>query len=158
MLLPLATGSGPLLQHQHQHQQHRGRHTLTKPLHAQPIDILQLDSQISSIQVIEDAAVPVFKYSQYLDPQLTTQALTRLAHLQRWQPRRLGGMPMHVSAGPGAGSVIARGQLTQEQQRMLGLLMQRLGDRFAQVAPHCSDGQLVSGLWALAATRWVFQG
>ncbi len=108
----------------------RHRHTLRTALLAQPIDVLQLTPMLDRIRALEDAAVPVLRYSQFMDPTQTVLLLARLP--------RLVGKERNLNA---------------DQERMRELVLQRLSNRFSELAEHCSNEQLVRGLTGLGRAR-----
>lgn len=106
---------------------------------AQPLDTLQLEEMLGNITYLEHAAVPVLKYSQYLDPAQTASTLQKLPRVREYQLRRRGRAMGEEQRG--------------EMQVLMGALMGHLGDRFAQVLPDCTPKQVCQGLWGLGAAR-----
>ncbi|KAJ9533351.1 hypothetical protein QJQ45_026416 [Haematococcus lacustris] len=117
-------------------QSRRQRHTLTQRLLAQPIDILQLDPMLRRVSLLEDAAVPLLRYSQYLNPDQASYMLAKLPCVARWQLSRGGGL--------------APGVLEPDQEQLLRLMLDVTAHRYAAVARRCSHAQLVQGLEGLA--------
>jgi hypothetical protein len=103
------------------------------------MDTLQLTPILQRIRLLEDAAVPVLKYGEYMSPAQTSMLLARLPYILSTQLHRLSGLTPAL--------------LDDEQLQLRAMLLESLSSRFSHLAKDCSNQQLVQGILGLAHAR-----
>lgn len=108
------------------------KHFVNRPNLAQPLDVNTLDEALQRATSPAAAALPVLKFSMYMNPRQTTYMLQKLPRLEALHRLRFGRGWSH------------------EEQQMYHVVMTCLQQRLCQVMMDCKPSELQHGLWGLA--------